>query len=77
MYKHLSEEKGSFGAIRDALLTAFAMDSFAAYRQFVNVYLADLKRISMLFGGVMKQCLKAAFIDGFPERIWQLLFPSS
>ena len=48
------------------------MDSFATYAQFVecclhlgetvDVFLLDLKRFSVLFGGLIEQDLKAAFV---------------
>ena len=64
------EIKGDFDAMKDARLTAFAMNSLATYAQFVkchlrpeepmDVFLANLKRISVPFGGMMNQGLKAA-----------------
>ena len=61
IYQQLNKKKKEdFDAIKEGFFTAFAMDSFVGYVQFVehclcpggtvDVFLADLKRISVLFG---------------------------
>ena len=77
------EKKGDFNTIKRALFTAFATGSFVAYAQFVerrlrpgetvDIFLADLKRISVLFGGKTEQSLKAAFVYELPEHVQHLL----
>ena len=84
VYQQLSEaEKRDEGKIRTALLTAFADDAFAAYSKFVgrklgvnesvDVFMADLRRLSALFGGMSDQGLACAFVAGLPETAPQVL----
>ena len=66
-------------AMRDALYDAFAMDSLAAYDAYasrrlqpgesVDVYLADLRRLATLYGGVPDRALACAFIAGLPDSV--------
>lgn len=66
-------------AICDALYTAFALDQYAAYETFVarrlrsnesaDVYLADLRRLSVLFGGIPERALACAFVAGMPDDV--------
>ena len=66
-------------AIRDALYTAFALDQYAAYEAFAarrlrssesaDVYLADLRRLSALFGGIPERALACAFVAGLPGDV--------
>ena len=37
----------------------------------LDVFLTDLKRISMLLGGMTEQGLKTAFVHGLPEHVQQ------
>ncbi|KHJ42490.1 zinc knuckle, partial [Trichuris suis] len=62
------KEKKSAEEVKRALLAAFAVDSFVAYEQFVarrlggdespDVFLADLRRLVSLFGGVSDKALR-------------------
>lgn len=66
-------------AVREALFGAFAMDPLAAYDAFTSrrlqagesadVYLADLRRLASLYGGVPDRALACAFIAGLPEAV--------
>ncbi|KAF0293263.1 hypothetical protein FJT64_008856 [Amphibalanus amphitrite] len=76
-------DRGSADAVRDALFTAFAPDPFTAYEAFVScrlqhgesadVFLADLRRLAALFGGVPDRMLVCAFVAGLPETTRQLI----
>lgn len=69
--------------VKDALKTAFAVDPFVAYEQFVSrkllpgelpdVFLAELRRLAPLFGGMSDKGLACAFVSGLPEGVRQLL----
>lgn len=77
------EDRKHVGKVKEALLTAFAVDAFAAYEQFtarrlkpgesVDVFLADLRRLAKLFGGLSETGLACAFIVGLPDSVRQLL----
>ena len=86
IYQQLGEEKkGNFDAIKDTLLTAFGLiysvcavcGTSLVPRRDEDVFLVDLKSISMLLGGTMKQGLKAVFVPGLPKHVWQLPCASS
>ncbi|KAF0307742.1 Retrovirus-related Pol polyprotein from transposon 297 [Amphibalanus amphitrite] len=76
-------DRGSADAVRDALFTAFAPDPFTAYEAFVSrrlqhgesadVFLADLRRLAALFGGVPDRMLVCAFVAGLPETTRQVI----
>ena len=79
VYQQLSaEEKKDHDKVKDALLRAFAVDRFQAYDEYicrklrpaesVDVYLADLRRLASLFGGVSDTALACGFVAGLPER---------
>ena len=65
--------------VKEALYAAFALDQYAAYEAFtarrlqanesVDVFLADLRRLSTLFGGVSDRTLACALVAGLPEDI--------
>uniref|UniRef100_A0A5S6R5X4 CCHC-type domain-containing protein n=1 Tax=Trichuris muris TaxID=70415 RepID=A0A5S6R5X4_TRIMR len=69
--------------VKEALRAAFEVDSFVAYEQFVSrklrpdeqpdSFLADLRRLSGLFGGVSDKALAFAFVAGLPWSHRQLL----
>ncbi|CDW61201.1 zf-CCHC domain containing protein [Trichuris trichiura] len=69
--------------VKDALRAAFEVDSFVAYERFVSrklkpneqpdSFLADLRRLASLFGGVSEKALACAFVAGLPGSIRQLL----
>ena len=75
--------RGCVSAVREALYAAFALDQHAAYEAFTHrdlrigesadVYLADLRRLSTLFGGVPDRTLVCAFIAGLPDSVRQVI----
>ena len=80
VYQQLAEtDKENFNRIREALLKAFAFDAFVAYEQFVtrklkhgeavDVYLAELRRLSILIGGLPDRAIACAFVAGLPEEV--------
>jgi len=88
VYQQLSDaDKNNFQRIKEALCTAFGTDSFLAYEQFVgrklqsgesvDVFLAELRKLTVPFGGVSDRVLACAFVAGLPEAVKQLLRASS
>lgn len=84
VYQQLSEEdKADASRIKEALRTAFAADKFTAYDQFisrrlragesVDVYLSELKRLALLFGGIPDTGLICAFVAGLPDSVRQTM----
>ena len=84
VYQQLDEEKKRDAAcIKEALIAAFERDSFVAYDAFiarrlgpnetVDVYLADLRRLASLFGGVPEAALACAFVSGLPDSAKHIL----
>ena len=84
VYQQLSElEKTSASDIKKALIAAFAVDQFVAYEDFtarklqpgesVDVFLADLKHLSSLFGGVPSRVITCAFVNGLPSHAKQAI----
>ena len=81
------EDKRDFDRIKAALYTAFAADGFMAFDQFVerrlhhgesvDVYLAELRRLSVLFGGISNQGIACAFVRRLPDRVKSLLCAST
>lgn len=80
VYQQLSEDdKRDASRIKAALCTAFAADKFTAYDQFVSrrlgpgesvdVFLSDLRRLALLFGGLSDAGLICAFVAGLPESV--------
>ncbi|KFD49690.1 hypothetical protein M514_09387 [Trichuris suis] len=77
------DEKKDAEKVKKALLAAFAVDPFVAYEQFSgrrlrsvespDVFLADLRRLASLFGGVSEKALACAFVAGLPDSVRQLL----
>ncbi|KAF0307025.1 hypothetical protein FJT64_021565 [Amphibalanus amphitrite] len=73
----------SLTAVRDALQAAFALDEYAAYEAFAarrlmpgesaDVFLADLRRLAALFGGVPERALACAFVAGLPDSVRQMI----
>lgn len=65
--------------VKETLFNAFALDQYAAYEAFsarrlqanesVDVFLADLRRLSTLFGTVSDRTLTCAFVAGLPDEI--------
>lgn len=66
-------------AIKDALYAVFALGQFAAYDAFsrrqlqpgesADVFLANLRHLAQLFGGVSERVLACAFVAGLPDEI--------
>ena len=88
VYQQLpSEVKQDFAKLKEALLTSFSLDCFAAYEQFatrrlrsgetVDVFLAELRRLAMHFGGVSEKALICAFVAGLPDAIRHTLRAST
>ena len=84
VYQQLTaEDKADSGKIKLALKTAFAVDAFTAYELFVarrlqpgetvDVYLAELRRLAVSFGGLPEKALVCAFVAGLPDGTKQLL----
>ena len=84
VYLQLSEDKRKkLNEVKTALVAAFAVDPYMAYEQFVSrrlrsgespdVFLAELRRLASLFGGMTDQGLACAFVAGLPESVRQLL----
>ena len=84
VYQQLPDaDKRDSGKITKALRTAFAVYSFTAYEQFVgrrlqlgetvDVFLAELRRLAVPFGGLSDNMLSCAFVAGLPDTVKQLL----
>ena len=75
--------RGSLAEVEKTLYAAFAMDGFAAYDAFCcrrlrdgespDVFLSDLRRLAVLFGGVSDKALVCAFVSGLPDSARQLI----
>ena len=76
VYQQLGDsEKKDIKKVKGALYSAFAVDQFTAHELFmvrrlksdevVDVYLADLRHLSSLFGGVSDTALSCAFVAGY------------
>ena len=84
VYQQLPDaDKQDIGKITKALRIAFAVDSFTAYEQFVgrrlqhgetvDVFLAELRRLAVPFGGLSLKMLACGFVAGLPDTVKQLL----
>lgn len=84
VYQQLNtSDKASYSKIKAALISAFAVDKYVAYEQFitrrlqdseaVDVYLADLRRLATLFGGISDAGLSCAFVAGLPGSVSRIL----
>jgi len=79
VYRGLSEEtKGNYASLKQALMTAFVIDSASAFEQFrtrrlqpresVDVYLADITRLANLVDPAVSDVwIKHAFVAGLPD----------
>ena len=84
MHLQLDEDlRKSKEEAKEALLAAFAVDPYEAYELFIarrlragespDVYLAELRRLVSLFGGMTDKALACAFVTGLPGSVRQLL----
>ncbi|KAK4310299.1 hypothetical protein Pmani_018118 [Petrolisthes manimaculis] len=80
VFQQLAEsDKKEIEKVKSALYSAkfTAYELFMARRlksdEVVDVYLADLRRLSYLFGGVSDTALLCAFVAGLPDTVRQLL----
>ena len=84
VYQQLPDvDKQNIEKITKALRSAFAVDSFTAYDQFVtrrlqpretvDVFLVELRRLAIPFGGLSHKILAFAFVAGLPDTVKQLL----
>lgn len=84
VYLQLTDmDRKSTEKVKEALVSAFAIDPFMAYEQFAarklrngespDVFLAELRRLASLFGGMSDKGLASAFMAGLPENVRQLL----
>ena len=82
--QQLSEEKRpDFACIKDVLYTAFSLNPVTAYKQFaahrlhpgemVDVFFAELCKLTTRFGGMTERGLVCTFIAGLPEHAEKLL----
>ena len=79
LYLELSpDEKKSEKAIKSALISAFGMNSYKAYEQFVrrvwhdesvDVFATDLKRLARLGGVAYDDIVKTQFVVGLPPSV--------
>lgn len=70
---------GSLAAVHNALYAAFALDQYAAYKacaayrlqpiELADVFLADFRGLSALFGGIPECTLTCALVVKLPEDI--------
>ena len=88
VYQQLSaEEKQNYERIKAALYKTFAIDLDTAWEQFeartlhpgetVDVYLAELTKLTVLFGELPERALAYKFLAGLPTGAKQLLQASS
>ena len=84
VWSQLSEtDRCSLEVVRGALYSAFALDQYAAYETFAarrlmpgeaaDVFLADLRRLAALFGGLTERALACAFVAGLPSAVRQTI----
>ena len=84
VYRQLSvDERKDIQKVKSALKRAFAADKFISYEMFidrklrdgesVDVYLAELKQLASLFGGLSEDGLSCALMAGLPDAVKQML----
>lgn len=84
VYEQLSEEnKLNIEVVQKALVKAFELDAYAAYDQLVSrrlqagepvdVYIADIRRLAKLSGGLQEAAVGSAFVHGLPENVRKML----
>lgn len=73
-------QKGDYAQIKSSLLTAFCVDKFTAFEDFVNrrlkegepvdVFLSDLQRLARLVSAAAgEEWVKCAFVAGLPDHV--------
>ncbi|KFD49597.1 hypothetical protein M513_09540 [Trichuris suis] len=77
------DQQRDAGKVKDALRAAFEVDRFVAYERFISrklrtneqpdAFLADLRRLAGLFGGLTDEGLACAFVAGLPGNVRQPL----
>lgn len=82
VYQQLKEEKADFTEIKRTLYTAFGTDPSVTYQQFiarrllpgeiVDVYLTDLRKLSVAFVGLNDRMLGRAFVAGLVDNVSRL-----
>ena len=89
IYRQLSaEQKADAEQIKQALITAYAIDAFNAYDQFVtrqlrpdetvDEFFDELRRLARLVGGPLPEhLLTCTFVSGLPQHVKHLLRTSS
>ena len=84
VYQQIPKDKKSkISEVKQSLVAAFAVNSFAAYEQFTSrklmasespdVFLANLRTLAERFGGVSDKTLACAFVTGLPDGVRQVL----
>ena len=84
VYQLLSKDKRrDFACIKSASYMAHALDLVCIWKKFmaqklcpgetVDVYLAELWKLSVLFGEMSEKGLMCAFIAGMPKSVKELL----
>uniref|UniRef100_A0A5S6QFR4 Retrotransposon gag domain-containing protein n=1 Tax=Trichuris muris TaxID=70415 RepID=A0A5S6QFR4_TRIMR len=73
------EDQGKLEKVKERLLAAFAPDPFVAFQEFkarklregetADAFLAGLRRLAQLAGGIPEKALASAFVDGLPEQL--------
>ena len=84
IYNQLSDgDKLDIATAKSVLFKAFEVDSFCAYERLhsrqlergepVDAYLADIKRLALLAGGLNEKAIGSAFVFGLPEEVRRTL----
>ena len=75
-----ADSQSSLSVVRGALYAAFALDKYEAFSarrlqhgESADVFLADLRRLAELFGGLPDQALVCAFVAGLPDAVRQTI----
>ena len=88
IYDQLSEdERLNVAKVKSALFKAFEADVFSAYEQLhdrrleqaepVDAYLADIRRLAGLAGGMTEKAMCSAFVFGLPDFVRRTLRTNS
>ena len=82
-----TDDKKNVAKVKEALTKAFSIDCYSAYERFssrrlkpgetVDAFLADLKRLGSICGGVPDKLLQCAFVAGLPDSVRLCLRSSS